>query len=76
MSENLHWAPFFEVAFRYFRNTYTTQFVGNEDAERLLVFLLGMTSHHVMRKIGSRLAIDINIMTRMQDLGMYRFGNI
>ena len=43
----MHWAPFFEVAWRYFKRTYPEPFVGNADAENLLAFLFGMLSHHV-----------------------------
>lgn len=49
-SEDIHWGQYQKVAWDYFRKTYP-QPIGNEDAERLLAFILGITSHQVKNLI-------------------------
>lgn len=46
-SEDVHWGEYQRVAWNYFRKTYPDGPVGNEDAENLFAFILGITSHQV-----------------------------
>ena len=47
-AEDVHWGEYQRVAWNYFRKTYPDP-VGNEDAEKLFAFILGLTSHQVRR---------------------------
>ena len=46
VSEDVHWGHFQKVAWDYFRQTYPDP-IGNYDAEALIAFILGLTSHQV-----------------------------
>ena len=46
-SEDIHWGQYQKVAWEYFRKTYPDP-IGNVDAERLIAFILGLTSHQVL----------------------------
>jgi hypothetical protein len=47
IAEDTHWGRYQEVAWNYFRETYPDP-IGNYDAERLMAFILGLTSHQVI----------------------------
>ena len=46
VAEAIHWGRFQEVAWTYFRKTYPNP-IGNDDAEKLMAFMLGIVSHQV-----------------------------
>ena len=46
VAEDIHWGRFQEVAWNYFRNTYPNP-IGNDDAEKLIAFIMGIVSHQV-----------------------------
>ena len=46
VAEDIHWGRFQEVSWNYFRRTYPNP-IGNEHAEKLLAFILGIVSHQV-----------------------------
>ena len=46
ISEDIHWGRYQKVAWEYFRKTYPNP-IGNPDAEKLIAFILGITSHQV-----------------------------
>lgn len=48
ISEDIHWGRFQEVAWNYFRKTYPNP-IGNDDAEKLIAFMMGLVSHQVSK---------------------------
>ena len=46
-AEDIHWGQYQKVAWDYFRKTYPDP-IGNVDAERLIAFIFGLTSHQVI----------------------------
>ena len=46
VAEDIHWGRFQEVAWQYFRKAYPNP-IGNDDAEKLIAFIMGIVSHQV-----------------------------
>ena len=59
-AEDVHWGRYQQVAWDYFRKTYPNP-IGNPDAEKLIAFILGLTSHQVfylLRPQSSKQIVD------------------
>ena len=50
IAEDIHWGRFQEVAWNYFRKTYPNP-IGNDDAEKLIAFMMGLVSHQVSKTL-------------------------
>ncbi|XP_071501888.1 phosphatidylinositol-glycan-specific phospholipase D-like [Diadema antillarum] len=69
VSEDTHWALFLKTTVEYIRQHYPKPW--NEDARKLVVFLLGFASHQVADISWHSLGIDQGFLTTMGDINFF-----
>ncbi|XP_022083635.1 phosphatidylinositol-glycan-specific phospholipase D-like [Acanthaster planci] len=74
VSEDTHWVPFLNATINYIRRVYPKPW--DKETEKLVVFMLGFTSHQVADVSWHSLGIDQGFLTTMGDVNFHgNYGN-